>query len=295
MIERRGSDIAQDRHRAAGVARRGRRLCVVAKRKRRRRQCAAGGSAGDVRDASRPAGTACARQPAAAAAAGHLSDRARAARTRRCRNFSTPPTHIRTAARGSPHASTRPASSRARQAGGGGAALQGSRRQGRQHDLRHERRGLGMAEAQVAQGKFDNAIAIYTELSRDTNSTLPLDSVLMHLGRAYARAGKKEEAVRSFTRVVDEFPQSAYAADARRETRGNEEAVVGRARRPTRSSFPTPASSPARSLPSASARGSTRRRSAYSVGRAGPLAALADAEHRREHGRLAKRSGKSVR
>jgi TolA-binding protein len=76
---------------------------------------------------------------------------------------------------------------------------------------------LGMAEAQVAQGKFDGAIAVYTELSRDTSSTLPLDSVLIHLGRAYARAGKKEEAARSFSRVVDEFPQSAYAADARRE------------------------------------------------------------------------------
>jgi TolA-binding protein len=76
---------------------------------------------------------------------------------------------------------------------------------------------LGMAESQIAQGKFDSAIAVYSELSRDTTSTLPLDSVLMHLGRAYARAGKKEEAIRSFTRVVDEFPQSAYAADARRE------------------------------------------------------------------------------
>ena len=76
---------------------------------------------------------------------------------------------------------------------------------------------LGMAEAQVAQGKYDSAIAVYSELSRDATSTLPLDSVLLHLGRAYARAGKKEEAVRSFTRVVDEFPQSAYAADARRE------------------------------------------------------------------------------
>jgi TolA-binding protein len=76
---------------------------------------------------------------------------------------------------------------------------------------------LGLAEAQVAQAKYDSAIAIYSELSRDANSSLPLDSVLMHLGRAYARAGKKEEAVRSFTRVVDEFPQSAYAADARRE------------------------------------------------------------------------------
>lgn len=76
---------------------------------------------------------------------------------------------------------------------------------------------LGMAEAQVAQGKFDNAITVYTELSRDTSSSLPLDGVLLHLGRAYARAGKREEAVRAFSRVVDEFPQSSYAADARRE------------------------------------------------------------------------------
>ena len=75
---------------------------------------------------------------------------------------------------------------------------------------------LGMAEAQVAQGKMRQRDRGLLRLSRDTTSTLPLDSVLMYLGRAYARAGKKEEAVRSFTRVVDEFPQSAYAADARR-------------------------------------------------------------------------------
>jgi TolA-binding protein len=76
---------------------------------------------------------------------------------------------------------------------------------------------LGLAASQVAQGKYDSAIALYTELSRDTGSTLPLDSLLMQLGRAYARAGRKDEAVRAFTRVVDEFPQSAYVADARRE------------------------------------------------------------------------------
>jgi TolA-binding protein len=76
---------------------------------------------------------------------------------------------------------------------------------------------LGMAEAQVAQRKFDAAIATYTELSRDSTSSLPLDSVLVQLGKAYAQAGKKEEAVRAFTRVVDEFPQSNYAPEARRE------------------------------------------------------------------------------
>jgi TolA-binding protein len=76
---------------------------------------------------------------------------------------------------------------------------------------------MGMAEAQLAQGKYDPAIAIYTELSRDTTSPIPVDSVLIHLGRAYVRAGKKEEAVRAFNRIVEEFPQSVYVTDARRE------------------------------------------------------------------------------
>jgi outer membrane protein assembly factor BamD (BamD/ComL family) len=39
----------------------------------------------------------------------------------------------------------------------------------------------------------------------------------MQLGRAYALAGRKAEALQTFSRIVDEFPQSLYAADARRE------------------------------------------------------------------------------
>jgi TolA-binding protein len=74
---------------------------------------------------------------------------------------------------------------------------------------------LGLADTQVAQNKFDSAITIYTELSRDANSQMPMDGVLMQLGRACAKAGRKEEAVRAFTRVTDEFPQSLYATDAR--------------------------------------------------------------------------------
>jgi len=76
---------------------------------------------------------------------------------------------------------------------------------------------LGLAETQVAQGKYDNAIATYTELSRDTTSQIPVDSVLMQLGRAYVRAGRKEEAARTFDRIVQEFPQSTYLSDAQRE------------------------------------------------------------------------------
>jgi TolA-binding protein len=76
---------------------------------------------------------------------------------------------------------------------------------------------LGMADAQIAQRKFDNAIAIYTEVSRDPNSTIPVDAVLMQLGRAYVLAGKKDEALSAFNRIVNEFPQSPYVADARKE------------------------------------------------------------------------------
>lgn len=76
---------------------------------------------------------------------------------------------------------------------------------------------LGLADVQLAQKKYDNAITVYSELSRDTSSQLPMDGILMQLGRACAQAGRKEEALRAFTRVVDEFPQSLYASDAKRE------------------------------------------------------------------------------
>jgi TolA-binding protein len=76
---------------------------------------------------------------------------------------------------------------------------------------------LGLAEVQVAQGKYDDAIKIYQQLSTDTTSQIPVDGVLMELGRAYLKAGRKAEAAHAFTRIVEEFPQSLYVADARRE------------------------------------------------------------------------------
>jgi predicted negative regulator of RcsB-dependent stress response len=76
---------------------------------------------------------------------------------------------------------------------------------------------LGLAEVQIAEGKYDNAIKILQELSTDSKSEIPVDAVLMELGRAYMKAGKKNEAAHAFTRVVNEFPLSLYVTDARRE------------------------------------------------------------------------------
>jgi TolA-binding protein len=74
---------------------------------------------------------------------------------------------------------------------------------------------LGVGEAQLAQGKGEAAVTTFRDLSTDTNSTLPVDGVLMQLGRAALVAGKNDDAARAFKRVVDEFPQSLYASEAK--------------------------------------------------------------------------------
>ena len=74
---------------------------------------------------------------------------------------------------------------------------------------------LGLADVLAAEGKTDEAISTYRELATDSESPLPLDGVLMQLGRAAMQGGKSDEATRAFTRVVDEFPQSLYVAEAK--------------------------------------------------------------------------------
>jgi len=74
---------------------------------------------------------------------------------------------------------------------------------------------LGLGQAQLAQGKADAAMTTFKDVSTDTSSMLPVDGVLMQLGRAALVAGKKDEASRAFTRVVEEFPQSLYLSEAK--------------------------------------------------------------------------------
>jgi TolA-binding protein len=76
---------------------------------------------------------------------------------------------------------------------------------------------LGLAEVQVRQKKYDPAINTLKELSTSAKDELPLDGVLMQLGRTYALAGRKAEAVQTYQRLTTEFPTSAYAGDARKE------------------------------------------------------------------------------
>jgi len=76
---------------------------------------------------------------------------------------------------------------------------------------------LGIATIQIDGGRLDPAIATLTALSQRTDLEMPVDGVLMQLGRAYDKAGKTADALRAFTRIGDEFPDSPYAGDAKTE------------------------------------------------------------------------------
>ena len=74
---------------------------------------------------------------------------------------------------------------------------------------------LGLASMQVRQKQFEPAIKALQELSQRRDGPLPVDAVLVQLADAYQQAGRSAEASQTLQRVIDEFPQSPYAADAR--------------------------------------------------------------------------------
>jgi tetratricopeptide (TPR) repeat protein len=76
---------------------------------------------------------------------------------------------------------------------------------------------LGLAETQARAGEYDSAINTYKGLADSTDGPLPVDGILMQLGRTYRDAGKATEAHQTFNRVVEEFPESPFSGDARRE------------------------------------------------------------------------------
>jgi TolA-binding protein len=76
---------------------------------------------------------------------------------------------------------------------------------------------LGLAEVQVQNGQFEPAIATFKEMAARAGTDLPEDGLLMQLGRAYAMAGRRTDAVQTYQRILDQHPESLYATEARRE------------------------------------------------------------------------------
>jgi TolA-binding protein len=76
---------------------------------------------------------------------------------------------------------------------------------------------LGKADTQAHSGQLDAAIATWKEMTTGNTEDLPVDAILIELGRAYVQKGNSEEAKKTFTQIVDQHPNSPYLAEARTE------------------------------------------------------------------------------
>ena len=76
---------------------------------------------------------------------------------------------------------------------------------------------LGLAEVHARSGQYDQAITAFKETAQRKDGPVPIDGILMQLGRTYRDAGKRSEAQQIFTRLVEEYPESPFTGEAKRE------------------------------------------------------------------------------
>src|SRR5262249_59358490 len=76
---------------------------------------------------------------------------------------------------------------------------------------------LGLAEAQARSGQYEQAINTFKDMAQRKDGPLPVDGILMQLGRTYLEAGKRADAQQTFNRLVEEYPNSPFSGDARKE------------------------------------------------------------------------------
>ena len=75
---------------------------------------------------------------------------------------------------------------------------------------------LALGELFRRSGQTDKAVEAFKQLAADPASAVPRDAALMSLGDTLEDARKMAEARASYRRLYEEFPQSVYAAEARR-------------------------------------------------------------------------------
>ena len=76
--------------------------------------------------------------------------------------------------------------------------------------------GRKLAEIEESSGNLDAACALYRELTDVDIAEFPREVAYLDLGRCLEEQGDRSGAVGAYQTVLDDFPESIYAADARR-------------------------------------------------------------------------------
>jgi TolA-binding protein len=76
---------------------------------------------------------------------------------------------------------------------------------------------LGKADTLTRANQVDAAIAAWKQLAAEKDASVPQDTVLMSLGRAYMQKGNKDEAKKAYSELVEQHPDSVYTSEARQE------------------------------------------------------------------------------
>ncbi len=79
---------------------------------------------------------------------------------------------------------------------------------------------LALGSPTQAAAAYQRVIAsdgAFKELAQRKDGPLPVDGILMQLGRTYLDAGKRADAQQTFNRLIEEYPESPFTGDAKRE------------------------------------------------------------------------------
>ena len=95
----------------------------------------------------------------------------------------------------------------------GGAGSLAARTRERMKRASESRRAVAAPYAK----QFDEAISTFQSLSANKDGEVPADAMLMQLARVYLLAGKVTEARQTFRKLLDEYPQSPFVTEAKRE------------------------------------------------------------------------------
>ena len=74
---------------------------------------------------------------------------------------------------------------------------------------------LMLARVEIAAGQEAAAVTLLERLADSADAAVPPDQALMELARIHAQAGRDDQARRQWQRIVDDYPQSLSAPQAR--------------------------------------------------------------------------------